>query len=992
MAQLDQLSEDVIHEIKRRAGKDFRSDLVTRTLYSTDASIYQIEPLGVFFPENTEQLAAAVSICAEAKLPMLPRGSGSSLAGQAVGKAIIFDLSRHLRQKIDINPESQTAAVDPGVNLSRMNRAAARYGLTFGPDPASAERATIGGTIANNATGAHSILYGMSADHLVSAEVLLADGSSASLQAVSIEEARRVAQQQENGILSQIYSAALDIRDQHAQEIRTGWPKVWRRASGYAINYLLPWSPTLPPRWYLEDGNYPPIAQDQLNLAPLLAGSEGTLAIITRLTVKLVPRPKHKILGVLTYDSIEAACDAVPDLLERMPSAIELIPGSMIRLARSVPAYARQVNFVEGEPPAILVIEFSGETSAELTEAAQALGPNTLIAESPADQERVWNVRQMGLGILNARAGDEKPLAFVEDLSVPVPQLGVFVREMQHIMGSKGTYGEFYAHASAGCLHIRPVLNIKSSEGVAAMRSIAEQAVDLTLELGGAVSGEHGDGLARSMWMERAYGPKIVDLFRKLKQAADPDILLNPGKILDAPSLNENLRYASGYHTQTWKPVFDFSNQINLASAIEQCNGSGVCRKDDGLMCPSFQVTREEEHSTRGRANLLRALISRGIPDQMTAEEAVANALDLCLACKGCKAECPSAVDVARLKYEFLHHYYQTHPRRMRDFLFANIGELAGLGKPLSGLANWVFDLQPVRQVVEKTMGISANRPLPHFTNENQRNQRAQTDPRTPSDEEVLFLSDAFSRYFHPQTEGAGLIVLEQSGIKPVMLPILGAGRTFISKGYLEKARLHLERLVQAILDLDPEGRLAIVGAEPSEIYTLRDELVELVGGKEAQSISQRAWMLDEFLLRHAANGKQGERVREDSPGGGRRVLIHGHCYQKAQGPAEDGFPVGTAATIEMLERAGYQVEEIPSGCCGMAGAFGYEAEHYSISMQIGEQVLLPAVRAAEPGTIIAASGTSCRAQIADGSGVQAVHPIELLVGHTDIPQNSHSH
>lgn len=998
---------ELAKELEREIEGEVRIDQVTRMLYSTDASIYQIEPLGVVFPRSQADLQSAVEISTQHGVPVLARGAGSSLAGQAIGPALILDCSRYLDRIVEIDPGDHTAIVEPGVILNTLNRVAGKSGLVFGPDPASGERATLGGSLASNATGAHSILYGMSADHLLSLDVILSDGSRAKFETLSLEQAARKA---ENGssVEAAFYRAALRIRSDYEQVIRQNWPRTWRRASGYNLNYLLPWAATQPVQWASFNGivngeatPYPPILEGQINLAPLFAGSEGTLAIIQQAKINLVPVLPRKILGVLAFDSIAQACDAVPDILEQKPTAVELVPRALIHLARSVPAYAQQLSFVRGDPAALLVVEFAGHDRDQLRQQAQSLGSQVLIAESAQQQHQVWAVRKVGLGLLMSRAGDYKPWSFIEDLSVPVESLGDFVRAMQSILDSHQVEGNFYAHASAGCLHIRPLINLKQESGLAAMRSIAAQAVDLTIQLGGSVSGEHGDGLSRSEWLERMFGPEIIQAFRELKSAADPQWLLNPGKIVaqedsNLPRMDANLRFGKGYHATGWETVLSFSSQAGLEGAIEQCNGAGVCRKFEGVMCPSFQATREEMHSTRGRANLMRAMISGEFPSGKMAEKTVYEALDLCLACKGCKAECPSAVDMAKLKYEFLQRYYagplSGHRRRLRDYLFGYIDRLTRVGYPIAPLVNAMLRSRLGSKLGETLLGLASERPFPRLKTKPLgkllKDRRNASDQEENQKETVLFLADSFNYYFYPQVAMAGMRALEAAGCLVVLLPVSGAGRTLISKGFLKAAHKHAEMLVTAIKDLDPHGEAAVVGLEPSEIYTLRDEFLDFFpDDRYVEGLAARAWMIDEFLIRPGAGDRPRiQRVVDKEKRGlkkdhkPRQVLLHGHCYQKAQAPAADGLPTGVPATVAMLETAGYQVQVIDSGCCGMAGAFGYEAEHYTLSRQIGELSLLPAVRAAAEEVIIAAAGISCQSQIEDGTPRTARHPITLIL------------
>src|SRR3990172_9387667 len=644
---------DFLHELKKRFTGDLRLDPASKALYSTDASMYQIEPLGVAIPKTQDDLIAAVDLSAKYAVPILPRGAGTSLGGQAIGEALILDCSRYLDSIIEINPDSHSAIVEPGVILSTLNRAAARHGLMFGPDPASAERATMGGVIGNNATGAHSILYGMSADHLISADVILSDGSLQTWGGISHQSSVISDQSAGGSRQAAVISAALEIREKYAEAVKAHYPKSWRNSAGYRLNYFLPWPPSVPPQWDVSDYGLSASvyrSQSAVNLAALLAGSEGTLAVMRRATVNLVPKPKHTILGVLSYESIASACDDVPRLLEFMPSAIELIPRMILQLARSVPIYARQTGWILGDPAAVLVIEFSGDQPSALKAAVRSLGDVLTIAESSEEQSKVWNIRKMGLGILDSRPQAARPAAFIEDCAVPVERLGEFVREIERILAEHKTDGGIYAHASGGCLHIRPILNLQSGEGQRALRSIGEQVFALVMSLGGSMSSEHGDGIVAGEWIEKTYGAEVTEAMRMLKNAADPHNLLNPKKMLDAPPMDSHLRYGENYHVNVWDSSLHFDHQRGLAGAIEQCNGQGVCRKlalrggegTSGVMCPSFQATRDEANSTRGRANLLRELINQSNVERLTLNvEDVYSSLDLCLACKGCTSECP---------------------------------------------------------------------------------------------------------------------------------------------------------------------------------------------------------------------------------------------------------------------------------------------------------------------------------------------------------------
>jgi len=1016
---LDSIKKETVEEIgqaiKRVIKGEVRTDLVSRHLYSTDASIYHIEPVGVVLPKTTDELGAVVEILAASKSPVIARGSGSGLAGQAIGSGWVIDCSRWLDRLVEVDPEEQTAIVEPGLVLNAFNRELKKFGLQFGPDPASAERASLGGSLGNNAAGAHSICYGMFVDHILEVETILSDGSPAIFGETSIQYAQLKAQQASRE--GEIYRAALQIRENMAGEIKAHWPRTWRRASGYNLNYLLPWAPSGPTQWSLtqKDLPYPPVNEASINLAQLFAGAEGTLGLVRRMKLRLLRGPEQTVLLVLKYSNIVEACEAVPGVLEHNPSAVELIPHNLIQLAASIPAYASLVSvlkplFENGKAPAaVLAVEFSGNHAGQLRKKALKLARQgaCILAEEPEQQQKIWDIRKAGLGLFMSRAGDAKPWSFIEDLSVPVENLGRFVREMYRILDEYGVEGENYGHASAGCLHIRPVLNLKTVRGVEMLRAIAHDAVELTLSLGGAVSGEHGDGLARSEWGEQMFGRQIMSAFRLLKQAADPDNLLNPGKIVSpngqpVQAMDKNLRFGSNYHSKGWSPFFDFSRQAGLEGAIEQCNGAGVCRKHDGLMCPSFQATREENFSTRGRANLLRALITGGFSETSQAEEAVKETLDLCLACKGCKAECPSAVDMAKLKYEFLDHYYRSHPRQARDYLFGYIGKIASWSHPFRFIINPILGSSMFASLADKTLDISHERKLPTLARKPLRASWKQIKRdgivrkvvQNREAKPVLFLTDPFTEYFNPQVGLAALQTLEMMGFQVTIIPVVGTGRTLISKGFLTAAKKQAEKMINAILRLDPDGECAIVGVEPSEVFSFGDEYLDLLGADDRRlwGIVRRVFMVEEYLIRKMAERLNNEPVRiathihRDSkesfavPKTKPQVLLHGHCYQKARLPADDGYPVGAEASRLLLELVGYQVKVIDSGCCGMAGAFGYEKEHKDLSMDVGGLVLFPTIEAANQETLIAAAGVSCRTQIQDGTGRTAFHPIELFL------------
>ncbi|MEI6289258.1 MAG: FAD-linked oxidase C-terminal domain-containing protein [Chloroflexota bacterium] len=973
------ISPEFIAELKKSVQGEIRTDKAYRVLYSTDASIYQIEPLGVVIPRSQEALIASVELAAKYKIPILPRGAGTSLAGQAIGESLIIDCSRFLNHILSpVNAEDRTVVVEPGVILADVNKAAARHGLMFGPDPASAERAAIGGVIGNNATGAHSIRYGMTADHLQSAEVIFSDGS----QSVLTNEDSVVSAMTDRH--KEIVSTAFELRSRYKTLIAQKWPETWRNSAGYRLNYLVPWSATRPDQWIGTE--YPVIGKPgSINLVSLLAGSEGTLAVIRSAKLGLVLKPKNTVLSLLQYASIAEACDAVPDLLKYNPSAIELIPQMLLKLAAGVPAYAGKLDFIKGDPAAVLVVEFSGDDTKELLKQAKSLSPNPLVAESNAEQAKIWLIRKVGLGIFDSRPSSDRPVAFIEDCAIPAAKLGYFVREVQRIIANYRVDAAFYAHASAGCLHIRPIINLKTGEGVRNLRSIASEVMRLAVNCGGAMSSEHGDGLVRAEWLKDTYGEELLGVMGGLKKCFDPENLLSPGKLFNAPPMDSNLRYGENYRSKQWSPLLSFDRNNGLAGAIEQCNGQGVCRKQDGVMCPSFQATQDEMFSTRGRANLLRKLMSME-PGDLKIEQ-VKESLDLCLACKGCKAECPSSVDMAKLKYEFQDHYYQNHLRPIRDYLFGFIGFWAILGSPFGQTVNFVMRQPIIRKAMKLLLGISDRRLFPAFNNIQKTYPAAYADNVLRNKnfvEKCIYLPDTFSHYFEPSIEFHALEILERCGIDAQILPVFGAGRTLLSKGFIHPAKKHAEKLLNEINRIDPEGNLPVIGVEPSEIYTFRDELIDLLPERsdEIIKLAARAWLIDEYLIRKSSSteiiridGKVNEHPRDV------RILLHGHCYQKSQSLSSDGYPVGLPATAELLRELGYDVDIIDSGCCGMAGAFGYEEKHIGLSLKIGELKLFPYIRKKiiETPSEIVAVGTSCRSQIIDGTGIPTFHSVDIV-------------
>lgn len=952
-----ELLRDFERELRRDFSGDIRMDRFTRVLYATDASIYEIEPLGVLLPRCHADVAAAVSAAARLGIPLLARGGGTSLAGQTVGAAVILDFSRHMNRILGFDPEERSARVEPGVVLDQLNAHLAPAGWMFGPDVSTANRATLGGMVGNNSSGSRSIIHGKTIDHVREMRALLSSGLDTSLRELGSEEWR--GKTALAGTEGDLYRALDRIVSAAAGEIATRYPRVMRRVGGYNLDSFVDTS--------------------RRNLCRMIAGSEGTLAIFTEVLVNLVPAPRHKGLCVVHFDDLTAALEATAEILPLGPAAVELIDKMILDLTRRQAAFARRLTFVEGDPAAILLVEFHGNSPAEVQGRLDSLerclrahsrGTAFVRSEDAAEQARIWAVRKAGLGMLSSMRGDAKPVAFIEDTAVEPADLARYVGRLQEILATHGTRAGCYGHASAGCLHIRPILNLKSAEGVRRMTEIAAAVKDLVVEFGGAMSGEHGDGLSRSHWNRELFGEEIYRAFKDVKQAFDPIGIMNPGKIVDAPPMDRNLRYGPEYAAAAIATHLDFSLEGGFARAVEQCNGLGACRKSgSGTMCPSYLATREEEHSTRGRANALRAALSGKLPLQSLAAPRLHAALDLCLECKACKTECPANVDMAKVKYEFLAHYHAHHGTPLRARLFGRIASLSRAASATAPLSNWLLRSALARHTLQRALGIHPARRLPLFARETFAAWlRRHPVPRREGKVKVVLFNDTFANYNEPDVARAALRLLLESGAEVMVPEVVCCGRPMISRGLLDDARENARRNVE-ILAAPARAGAFIVGCEPSCILTLREEYPDLLRSEDSRTVAGQVMLLEEFLARQVDEGGWKPSFT-DSP---RSVLVHGHCHQKSL--------AGEAPALRLLRLpAGYRVQEVASGCCGMAGAFGYEKEHYEISLQIGELSLFPAIRSADPGTEIVASGTSCRQQILHATRKRAHHFAETLV------------
>jgi FAD/FMN-containing dehydrogenase/Fe-S oxidoreductase len=941
-------------QLRRDLSGEVAFDDYTRHIFSRDASMYAITPVGVVFPRNADDVLAAVAAARDHGVPVVPRGAGTSLAGQTVGAGLILDLSRHMRRIVELDPEARTARVEPGVVQDQLNHAAAGHGLMFGPDTSTSNRATLGGMIGNNSAGAGSVRYGMTIDHVRELDVVLSDASVARFGQA---DGRHAASGLEGALYRELPRLVAANRD----AIATGFPRFWRRAGGYRLDRL---------------------AEGPFDLAKFVVGAEGTLAVTTGALVDLVEKPRHTVIAVGHFTSTQAAIAATEDALACDPAAVELMDRTILDLSRTKLEYASLGTILHGDPEALLYVSFSGADHRALRGQVQRLrarwersghGYHVLVAETAQQQDYLVKVRKSGLGLLMAASsGTRRPLAFVEDTAVDPKDLSEYTKRFANILERHGLRAGFYGHCSVGCLHVRPFVDLTKPDEVRTMRAVAEEVKDLVREFGGANSSEHGDGLVRSEFNRSIFGAELYSAMRAVKGLFDPGNLLNPGKIVDSPSMTEHLRDPALPAAPGFRTRLSFEVIGGMRNAADRCMNIGLCRKDNaGAMCPSYMATRLEEDSTRGRANALVKALSAPDPKKALGDKRLHEVLDLCLMCKACKSECPLGVDMAKLKSETLAHYHDEHGVPLRSRIFGGIRALNRIGSATAPLSNLPSRIRPLRLLMQRFLGITAKRPLPRYERQHLRawfrKRRVQAGPRG----EVVLLADSFTSYTEPGIGRAAVTLLELAGYR-VRLVDGCCGRSSLSKGLLDDARRKSANLVAGL------GRASgpIVGCEPSCIGTLRDETLSLLPDHPtAAAVAGRVRQVEELLTEAIDAGFL--TLAEHSPVSGRRILFHGHCHQKAE--------VGTGATVALLRRIpGAEVVELDAGCCGMAGSFGFESEHYELSMTIGEDRLFPAVRAEPPDTLIAATGTSCRQQIAHGTPRHAQHPLELIAAAVD--------
>ena len=940
-----------------------RFDAVSRLLYRTDASAYEIEPTGVVLPRSGADVVHLVKTAGEFGVPILPRGGGTSLAGQAVGQAVHVDFSKYMNHILELNAEQRWVRVEPGVVLDELNAFLRPYGLLFAPDVATGNRANIGGMIGNNSCGVHSLLWGKTIDHVCELTVVLADGSVVACGPVSDHLRRQRAEQTD--LEGAVYRGVRQVAADEEEEIRRRFPKVMRRVSGYNLDEFIDF-------------------ERPFDLTKIVTGSEGTLCSVVEARLNLVELPTHKALVACHFETLAEALQANVETAETDPAAVELVDKILLDQTKGSIEHARRRQFLRGDPGAILFVEYYADSLDELSHKTEALesrlryaglGYACVRADEEAEQANMWELRKAGLGLLMGMRGDAKPQPGVEDTCVPVALLPEYVERVQKLMSDHGVEAEFYGHASVGLLHIRPILNLKVDDGVRLLRLFQDRMSDMVLEYGGSMSGEHGDGLARSEWIDKMFGSRLRQAFETVKETFDPAHIMNPGKIVQPAPMDANLRYGAGYQTSRLQTFFSYDSEGGFQESVEMCSGVGHCRKKlAGTMCPSYQATLEEKHSTRGRANALRAALSGRLSDGMTSDE-LFEVMDLCLECKACKAECPSSVDMAKFKYEFLAHYHGLRGYPLRSRLFANIDRINRLLSPFAPLANALLRGAPNRWLLDRLAGIDRRRKMPRLTSttfsswfRGRDKSPDRVGQRDTGRGTVVLFNDTFTEYNEPQIGRAAIAILEAAGFQ-VVLPreSMCCGRPLISKGFLKRAQERAIRNVQILERYAGKG-WPILGLEPSCLLTFRDDYVDLVDDAAVSLVAKNVYLLDEFMHALAGRDELGIKFTETR----RDILFHAHCHQKAL--------VGTEATVAVLNLPpNYTVREIPSGCCGMAGSFGYEKEHYELSMKVGRERLFDVIDSADADTVIAASGTSCRHQIADATGRQARHWAEIM-------------
>ena len=950
-------------------------DSFSRGQYSTDASIYQIEPIGIVIPKSVSDIFAIMNIAKDEGLPILPRGAGTSQCGQTVGEALVIDTTKHLNRILEFSPKDRTIWVEPGVVLDDLNAKLKPYGLWFPVDVSTSSRATIGGMTGNNSCGSRSIRYGTMRDNVRSIDVILADGRSMVFGNISDNDSFDALSQQVRRLLA--------IGREKKEIIWEKFPNLMRRVGGYNVDALLPGGP-IKGKWNESVAFSPNLTP---NLAHLFVGSEGTLGFSTRIQLDLQPIPNQKVLGICHFPTFYKAMESTKQIVELCPTAVELIDKNMINLAREIPLFKETVNrFVKGDPEALLLVEFSnGDNNDQLKKLKMldelmddmGLPGNLVKAIDLKFQKAIWDVRKSGLNIMMSMKGDGKPISFIEDCAVRLEDLADYTKRLTEVFRKNNTRGTWYAHASVGCLHVRPIINLKHDVGRIQMRKIAESAFELVREYKGSHSGEHGDGLVRSEFHEAMFGSQMTNLFKEVKLILDPEKRMNPGKIVDPPKMDDPslFRFKPDYKPLPIETKLDWSQWGGFSGAVEMCNNNGACRKSNrDVMCPSYRVTRNEQDLTRGRANSLRLAISGQLGKEAFTSKEMFETMKLCVGCKGCKRECPTGVDMARMKTEFLYHYKKRHGLSLFDWIISYLPRYAPFVSRFSWMLNARNKFSGLRYIFERLVGISAKRELPNWdSNPFSRKRTKQSSSKFKGPEVVLF-ADTFNTYFEPENLRSADKVLSAAGYNVIIAQSndtkrpLCCGRTFLASGLLEEAKEEASRSIDALFPFAKRG-VPIIGLEPSCLYTLRDEFLALIPGPKTEAIALRAVLLEEFLVSQLDKGNLKLKLNSIVE---KKAFLHGHCHQKAFSSIG-----ATEKILNLIPEL--NVSTIESSCCGMAGSFGYEVANQKVSIAMGELELFPAIRKAPKDALIVADGTSCRHQIHDGVNRKAFHIAKVL-------------
>ena len=928
-------------------------DDVTREIYSTDASIYRIVPLCVVTPKTIKDIKTLVQISNEYGIPILPRGGGSSLSGQTVNKAIVIDFTKHINKVVDVDKNSMTAIAQPGITIDQLNQILKSQNLLFTPDPSTTNRATVGGVIGNNSCGAHSIIYGKTIDNVKSLKTILSNGEDHVFKKIRFSEFEKLILN--DSFSSNLYLNSINLFKKYTDELTRRYPDIQRRVGGYNLDEIN------------RDGF--------VDLTKIIVGSEGTLATVTEAELNLVELPNSKGLLVVEFDDIIKSMEASVLALDLNPSAVEHIGEIIISEARKSPEFSSGIEYLNNNPTDIIVVEFYGENELEVKDKISHLKKKLDISGlslssteviNPVQQKKVWDMRKAGLGLVMKKPGEAKAIPFVEDTAVSPEKLPEYVKRFDEIVRQNGTTAGYYGHASVGCLHIRPLINLKEEKDIKRMVKISDEISDLVFEFGGAFSGEHGDGIVRGAWTKKMYGEKIYHAFQDLKKSFDPKNIMNPGKIIDTPPMDENLRFGATYKTENTETFLSFEKEGGFAQAIEMCNGQAACKKiGSGYMCPSFMATRNEVDSTRGRANALRAALSGKLPIQQLNSKKLFDVLDLCLECKTCRSECPSGVDMAKLKYEFLHQYYKNNKIPLRAKLTGNIAILNKFGSYFPKIFNLINSFYLFKLATDIFLKIDRRRNLPKLAPKS----FDKIFKEVKSDKKIaVFFNDTFTNYNHPNVGVSAVKILKALDYEVKLVDKKCCGRPLISKGLLESAKKNAKYNINSIYDYVKNGAI-VVGAEPSCISALKDEYPDMFPNDErVKLISKNTYLLQEILVKEGKN--KNINFKKDLKK--RSIAVQVHCHEKTI--------IGENISIDSLKMIpNSDVEKIPSGCCGMAGAFGYEKEHFDLSKQIAEERLLPFIKGLKSNTQVAITGVSCRHQIDDLSEKDPKHILEIF-------------